>query len=46
MFEEVLGALEAKKAKREGQAWTTLCEVVMHIAKRVSAPYPCLPSPN
>lgn len=37
VFEEVLGALEKKEAKREGQAWTTLCEVVMHIAKRVSS---------
>ncbi|ORY92414.1 peptidase family C50-domain-containing protein [Leucosporidium creatinivorum] len=34
VFEEVLAVLQAKEAKREGQAWTTLCEVVMHIAKR------------
>jgi hypothetical protein len=36
VFEEVLGVLEKKEAKRKGSAWTTLCEVVMHIAKRVS----------
>lgn len=36
VFEEVLTVLEARKAQTESKAWHTLCEVVLHIAKRVS----------
>lgn len=35
-FKEILEVLEEKEVKKEGAAWVTLCEVVLHIAKRVS----------
>lgn len=35
IFEEVVEVLVQKQAKMEGKAWVTLCEVVLHIAKRV-----------
>lgn len=35
VFDQVLAVLVARDAAREGKAWVALCEVVIHIAKRV-----------
>lgn len=35
-FEKILKVLESKQVPNQGTAWITLCEVVLHVAKRVS----------
>lgn len=34
-FETVVHAVQAKGGRMEGKAWLALCEVVLHVAKRV-----------
>lgn len=36
VFESIVEVLETKGVQKEGNVWITLCEVVLHVAKRVS----------
>lgn len=36
VFKEIVVVLDGQKVRKEGKAWRTLCEVGLHIAKRVS----------
>lgn len=37
VFESIVEVLETKGVQKEGNVWITLCEVVLHVAKRVSS---------